>query len=295
MPQLQRVAISADRILDNRIALTPDQARYLFRVLRLHPGDRFVAILDRPDELSTLRLPLAVGESAWWLAELDAPAPQSAADEGNCTARLLEPLAEPASTLPPIALLAGLPKGSGFDDVVRQTTELGVARLVPVMTQRSLLNPSPQRVARWRRIAREAAEQAERASVPAISDPLAFEAAILLRRRFANDGDWSTASRDGAAAPASPRYLCVARRHAPHLLDCLAREAGSLEAVTLAVGPEGGWTEAEIDRAIAAGFQPASLGRNILRSVTAPAAALALVGGFWEAELGKLPRPEAAD
>src|SRR6476469_10696965 len=101
-----------------------------------------------------------------------------------------------------VTLMAALPKGNGFDEVVRQATELGVASIVPVTSDRTLLKPSSQKVDRWRRIAAEAAEQSERQFVPTILEPISFEFAVKdCGQKY--------------------RYICVARRENRHLWDCL--------------------------------------------------------------------------
>ncbi len=252
MTQLQRLAVSPSQIEANRILLTDRQQHYLGRVLRLQAGDRFIA-MD--------------GAGHGWLAAL-----RGAGSEAD----LLEPIS--AQTELPIAvtLLIALPK-TGMDDIVRQTTELGVSQIVPILSARSLLNPSPQKLDRWQRIAQEAAEQSERQIVPAILPPHRWQEALQ---------QWQKAGC----------YLCEPRgdspsgelrSNRPHLLSCLKsqliNQLNPLPAVTLAIGPEGGWTETEVQEAIEAGYQPVSLGARILRAVTAPIVALSLVGAVIEA------------
>ncbi|MGJ3244457.1 MAG: 16S rRNA (uracil(1498)-N(3))-methyltransferase [Elainellaceae cyanobacterium] len=230
MANLQRVAIASSQIEGDIITLTPDQYHYLNRVLRLQSGDRFIA-LD--------------GQGQWWLAQLTA----------QLDAQLLDPI--PISNELPLSvgLMVALPK-TGMDDIVRQATELGVSHIQPLLSDRTLLNPSPNKLERWRRIAKEAAEQAERQIVPHIYDPVSSQTA------------WSI-------HPGNSRYICAARTESTLLLNAI--ESSSLSSpLTLATGPEGGWTPSEIEAAIAVGWRPVSLGRRILRATTAPIAALAI-------------------
>lgn len=244
MAQLQRVTIAPDQLQNQRIILTLEQQHYLGTVLRLRQGDRFIAM---------------TGLGHWWLAELQASQPQ---------AQVLEIL-DPQTELPvSITLMAALPKGNEFDQVVRQATELGVACIIPILSQRTLLNPSAQKLERWRRIAQEAAEQSERQIIPSVLDPLAFWDILQEKQTQSNQ--------------LLQRYLCVARQSAPHLLQCL--QTTPQAAIWLVTGPEGGWTATEVEAAIAAGYQPVSLGQRILRATTAPLAALALVAAKIECD-----------
>jgi len=230
MSQLQRVTINPNQIQQEHILLTPQQQHYLIRVLRLQDGDRWIA-MD--------------GMGKWWLVEL-------VGDRGH----ILEIL--PVKTELPvnITLIVALPKSNGFEEILRCCTELGVTCIIPVLSDRTIMNPSPQKINRWRRIVEEAAEQSERAFVPNILAPVAFSSAI-------NE------------CGSNHRYLCEARGEYPHLSKVISRDlAGE---ITIATGPEGGWTDKEIEMAIAKEFQAVSLGSRILRAVTAPIVALSLL------------------
>ncbi|MEH2286755.1 16S rRNA (uracil(1498)-N(3))-methyltransferase [Nostoc sp.] len=241
MSQLQRIAITPSQLQQGQILLTKEQQHYLGRVLRLREGDRFIA-MD--------------GKGKWWLAQL-------AGEQAQILESLLVKTELPVS----ITLMVALPKGNGFDEVVRCCTELGVACIAPVLSDRTLLHPSPQKLERWRRIAAEAAEQSERSFVPTILEPVAFNTGLS----FAN----------------SQQYICVARGEFPHLKDCLQHQGQMTndtgqKTIVIATGPEGGWTTEEIENAKSAGFKPVSLGRRILRAVTAPVVALSLITATCE-------------
>ena len=271
---VQRITISPQQYqaADESITLQPDQLHYLLRVLRLKLGDRFIA---------------QDGQGRQWLAAIgDRPD----------RAQVIESLKLNRSWIPSIRLIAALPKGNSFDQVVRQTTELGVTHIHPVISDRTLLKPSANKLERWRRIAQEASEQSERAVVPEIYEPIDFQHCI-------KHSPWELPTVD----PKDPAYMqtlhciCFARckliqrkvdaeagmttasTDSPYLLSYLLRHQGensaskNLPSVVLAIGPEGGWTDEEIAVAILNGYKTVSLGSVILRSVTAPIAALSLI------------------
>ena len=236
--KLQRVTIAAAQLHGKVITLSPEQQHYLLRVLRLQVEDRFIAM---------------TGKGQAWLVRLSAIE----------TAQIIEEI-EQRSELPiAITAIVALPKGGGFDDIVRAGTELGASAFVPVIAARTLLKPSLNKLERWRRIAIEAAEQSEREFVPQVSAPVAFEEAI---------------ADPHLRAPGGQLFIGVARQDAPHLRR-VARATGP---IAIATGCEGGWTQAELEAAIAAGFEPVTLGRRVLRAVTAPVAALAVLSAVLE-------------
>jgi len=239
MAQLQRIAIAPSQWHNQRLTLTAEQHHYLCRVLRLHPGDRFIA-MD--------------GQGHWWLAELG---------ERPLEAQMVEAIAIQNEVPASVILLIAMPKGSGMDEVVRQVTEVGVTDIVPILSDRTLLQPNPQKLDRWRRIIQEAAEQSERQMIPRLLPPMAWVAALE---------QWNQAH--------SLCYLCEARGNHPHLLTAL--QGASSAPVVIAIGPEGGWTPDELQIAIAAGYQPVSLGRRILKTVTAPLVAVSLIVSVLE-------------
>lgn len=241
LPQLQKLAIAPTQIKNDQIVLTNEQQHYLVRVLRLREGDRFIAI----------------DSGKWWLVSLE---------ETTTTGKIEEALLLETELPVTVTLMIALPKGNAFDDVVRQVTELGVNCIAPVISDRTIINPSSQKIERWRRIAQEAAEQSERQIVPNILDPVSF----------------STALSETSVKNCQSKYICVTRSDSPHLLNCLQSLQNFPSSIVIATGSEGGWTEAEVEQALNCGFQPVSLGRRILRAVTAPVCALSLIAAVWE-------------
>lgn len=160
-----------------------------------------------------------------------------------------------------VSLLQAVTKGAKFDFVVEKAVELGVRRIVPVECERSNARAGQQKIERWRRIARAAAEQSRRVNLPTV------EAAR----------DWATAVLEAAGK------LIVAVENAPAgSLAPIVRALKARDVLTIAVGPEGSFTEGELDIARAAGATLVSLGPTILRTETAAMALLAaLASHFW--------------
>lgn len=245
----ERLAAAAERVGALVLPLERAEVHYLSRVLRLRPGDRF-AVVD--------------GAGRLWSALLQADA----------CAQLEQPLGMPLQAeLPPVhslALAVAMPRRDA-DVLLRMVCELGIDRLIPLQAERSV-DPEPLKPGRSDTILREAVEQCERLWLPTLATSL--PAGVLL----------------GAppAGGAGRGMVCTTRRSDVPLLgqvladlDCGPDEAlrtgcliGSL---TVAIGPEGGWTQAEEALAAAQGWQAVSLGDTILRCSTAAVAAAALL------------------
>jgi len=225
--------------IDGRLTLTGDEARHLARVRRVGAGE-VVVTFD--------------GRGAAWRAEV------RGIGRDRIDLSVLGP-ADPGGVAPcELTLATALPKGDRVDWLVEKATELGVARLVPLRTERSVVDPRAGKLDRLRRLVVEAAKQSGRARLMEIADPLPWPDLLVRNtapvRLVAHPG--------GSPATAWPR----ADRDRP---------------AVLAVGPEGGFTDGEVDAAHAAGWLPADLGANLLRIETAglagAAVVLALAGG----------------
>lgn len=226
-----RLVVTPEQIQQERITLDARQQHYLLRVLRLNNGDRFIA-LD--------------GAGNSWLAKI-----------ADRSAQIISKI-EIETELPvSLTLITALPKANGYEQVIRCCTELGVSKFIPVISDRTIVKPSPNKVQRWRKIAAEAAEQSERQIVPQIIEPIKFTRAI----------DNTTPDRD--------KYIAVARGNLPTFKNCLQNH--SKPEIVIATGCEGGWTETEVAKAISSGFEAVSLGNRILRAVTAPIVVSSLV------------------
>jgi 16S rRNA (uracil1498-N3)-methyltransferase len=176
--------------------------------------------------------------------------------EGRVEFELAEevPAAKPAN----LALLLSIFKFDRMEWAIEKCTELGVSRISPVIAGRTdahLASASAKRVERWRRIAMQAAEQSRRALPPEIEAPAKLQQALTLNGTL--------------------RIVLAESEPQVQLRDLLGSNCEG--EVFLAIGPEGGWTEDELDAFRKAGWAFASLGPTILRAETAAIAATAIV------------------
>jgi 16S rRNA (uracil1498-N3)-methyltransferase len=243
-----RLYLPPDQLGGDHVALVGEPHRYLARVLRLHAGAA-VTVFD--------------GEGH----EIDA-----VIESSDARATVLR-LGQRRAALPigrPVLLLQAIPKGERMDLLVQKTTELGIARICPVVSERTVAQPSrgrdgaaDNRLRRWRLIAQEAARQCGRADLPIIDPPRSLAETL-------------------AVVPSGcARLMAWEEDRARPLRQALR---GDEPAVALLIGPEGGFSAAEAETATRAGFAAVGLGPRILRSETAAIVAVALV----QAGLGAL-------
>jgi len=228
-----------DQVRNGQAEIRGDDAHHLTRVLRVEVGQKF-EITD---------------SARAWLAQVEA------ARKDLVRFTVIEELAA-APELPAVTLYLALIKFDRFEWALEKATELGVARVVPVETNRSeqgLFAGAHKRVERWRRIAREASEQSRRLRAPEVADPIRLAEALP---------DCST-----------HRCLLDELPGTKPLVQSFAFHPGDSAAV--AIGPEGGWTDAERGRFQEAGWAASSLGPAILRAETAVCAALAVFTQMW--------------
>jgi 16S rRNA (uracil1498-N3)-methyltransferase len=222
------------------IELEGDELHYLTRVRRKRKGDA-VEVRDARGRVFRALVERIEGDKALLRIEL--------------------PL-EAVSPVFPVTLLVAVPKRRLMDDVVRMVSEIGADRLVPIITERSVVKPGNEKVERWRKIARESLRQCGRENPLLIDDvrPLAaaLKAADKGTRLILHPGTDTlfpnAAGRDQVETP-----------------------------ITVAVGPEGGFTEDEVRLAFEAGFEAVKLKMPILRietaAVVSAALSVTLIGG----------------
>lgn len=244
-----RVAPGSLRGAGVAVALEGDGHHHLTRVLRARVGDQ-VELFDGAGLRATATL-----------VSIDARAARATLDEAPSQGVVADAVRA--------VWLQGVPKGDKLDDIVRQATELGVARVLPVFTRRSVPQArggrSDGRRARLQRIAEEASRQCGRADVPEVDEAVSLGDAL---RALAGD-----------AGPGVKLVAC------PHTGGALGAALGDGEAVrargvAVLVGPEGGLDAEEVAAARAAGFVAVSLGPRVLRTETVAPALLAVLSAL---------------
>jgi 16S rRNA (uracil1498-N3)-methyltransferase len=224
----------ADEVSGDRAALVGEHADHLIRVLRARVGEE--------SEIAT-------GQSV-------RHGRITSVKDNRVEFELGEAIS--AAAVVEITLVLSIFKFDRMEWAIEKCTELGVSRIVPLISRRTdshLAAASAKRVERWQRLARQAAEQSRRAMPPEIGAPIKLSEALNL----------ST----------SLRIVLAESEEQTLLRDVLEPDVAS-KGIVLAIGPEGGWTEDELQAFQQAGWISASLGNTILRAETAAMAALAV-------------------
>ncbi len=239
-PARHRFYVAPKQVLGEQVAFSTEQAYQLAKVLRLRMGDR-VRVFD------------GIG-AADRVVRLTTLSSRAAAGQIE---GVLAQAKEPRTRLSAYPALLGRDK---LDQVLQKLVEVGTARIVPVRTERSLVRalPDAERRERWQRIVREAAEQSGRGRVPEVGEPCDLLRAL------------------GEAVATSAVLLAHAGEGACPLRTVL-RRLPRPDRLSIFVGPEGGYTPAEVVQARAAGAHVVSLGPRVLRTETASPVLAALV------------------
>jgi 16S rRNA (uracil1498-N3)-methyltransferase len=230
-----------DEVRSGRAEIRGDDANHLTRVLRVEAGERY-EISDNRDV---------------FLAEIET------ARKEHVVFRALEklPATEPEAH---VVLCAALIKFDHFEWMIEKATEMGVAKIIPVIATRSeygLERAAQKRIERWRRIAVEASQQSRRAFLPEIELPVSFGAAL--------------------AKAASHKYVLDEDPVALPIASAIPAVRNISDEITVLIGPEGGWTDEERAGFTNSQWTAVSLGPLILRAETAAVAALAMISLSW--------------
>lgn len=225
--------VSPRQITPPTLSISGDEFSHLTHVMRMREGD-------------TLRVVDGAGNA------YDAVIAEVTSGSARCSIRAHQVrLHEPSRAL---TLGVGILKNpSRFDFLVEKAVELGIARIVPLQTERTI--PHQAKVERWQKLCLAAMKQSGRCVLPHVEALTAFD--------------------DFLSAPDAGSFKLIAHEQSSHpIIETLA---DTWKSGALCIGPEGGFSEGEIERALRADFQPVSLGPRRLRSETAAIASVALL------------------
>lgn len=168
-----------------------------------------------------------------------------------------------------VTLIYALPKGDKFEYVLQKATELGVKRIVPLLSNRCVVKTTPdkfnKKIERYQKILKEASEQSHRNFIPTITN------VIKVKELSKYLGDYNLVA-----------YEEVSKQGEHGSLGKILMEVKEGNKITIIVGSEGGFDQEEIDQMIILGVNPCSLGKRILRSETAPIYMLSVIGYLRE-------------
>jgi len=223
---------------EERVVITGEDGRHITRSLRMQPGERLILC----DSIGTD-----------YNCEIESIA------DGEVTVRVLDfckTVAEPSVN---VTVYQGLPKADKMDSIVQKAVETGAVRIVPVMTARCVSKPdekaAAKKIERWQKISQEAAKQSGRGVIPQVGALVNYRSAI---KEAAQNGEIILFFEGGGQS----------------ISQLVSSETKNL---AIFIGPEGGFEQAEVDFALQNGGKIGTLGARILRTETAPVAALAAI------------------
>jgi 16S rRNA (uracil1498-N3)-methyltransferase len=240
MPRPPRFFISPDQISGIEAVVTGEDVRHIATVLRMKAGEELL---------------LCDGEGTEYAVKITRVERSEIRTEITVQSKR-------NIQYPRITLGQGLPKSDKMDLIVQKATELGVADVVPLVTERAIVKvrDEEKRIARWQKIAREAAMQSSRPDIPK----------VLSIRRF--DDYLRTLDPD-------PRTLLLLPwEDGTEPIKNVLKKNPAVRNIIILIGPEGGFSKAEAESARTRGFHTVSLGPNILRTETAAIAVLGMIG-----------------
>ncbi len=239
---MPRFFVPEDDISDGKIKIKSGDAAHISKVLRLGEGSSVTVCDGRGFDYAAVIREIGGGEIICSVTEK-----------------------RRSESEPPVAvtLYQGLPKASKMDVIIRKTTELGVSVVVPVAMSRCVTRvddkkTEAKKLDRWRKIAKEAAQQSQRGIIPEIRPIMTFDEAVQAMRES-----------DLSFAP----YECEDTR----ALKSALTSAGKHGTVSFIIGPEGGFDLEEIEKLRTADIPTVTLGPRILRTETAGEAVLAMI------------------
>lgn len=240
---MPRLFIFKELAIGDEIVISGEEAHHISRVLRYRPGD----VIRISDGKSVESLGVILDIDTWGT---------------KIKLRIVE-RNKPEGAKLFITLLQGLPKGEKLDWIIQKCTEIGIHKLIPIITQRTVVNIAPSKLEhrkmRWTKIAKEAAKQSMRIDIPEVGELSTFDASLReIRNHQLSIIPWE-------------------QEKAISLKKIIRDFSGSITKVAVFIGPEGGFSADEVEKAKELGAVPVSLGPRILRTETAAIAVCSML------------------
>ncbi|NLM76287.1 MAG: 16S rRNA (uracil(1498)-N(3))-methyltransferase [Clostridiaceae bacterium] len=240
---MHRFVIDPGNIDGNLIKICGDDLKHLRLVLRLKTGDKIQVFDGR---------------------EVEYEAVLTDVNKERAYAEILSSYRPDTEPRIKLTLFQGLPKGDKMDLIIQKSVELGVHRIVPVLTERTVVQldskSGRKKTERWNRIAKEAAKQCRRAYIPEVGEPIKFAEVLKKVEDF-----------DAAVM----MYENEEKKCLKELLKCYT--INKIEDIAIFIGSEGGFSTDEVKRCKTAGFDIVSLGKRVLRTETAAISAVSII------------------
>ena len=232
--------VEPSQIQDKKVIITGSDVNHIKNVLRLKTGEE-IAVRNGVDG-----------------REYRCGIEEFAQDQAICSLRFVK---EEGVELPSkVYLFQGLPKADKMELIVQKAVELGVYEVIPLAVKRCVVKLDEKKARakanRWQGIAEAAAKQSKRGVVPVVKEPMTMKEAAAYAR--------------GMDVKLIPYELAEDMAHTKKVIESIRPG----ESVAVFIGPEGGFEEGEVAEAIAAGIEPITLGKRILRTETAGLAVL---------------------
>ncbi len=240
MPKPPRFFITPDQVAEPRVIISGADVRHIRAVLRMKTGDELL---------------LCDGMGIDYTARI------TGMDRSAITAEIIR-RSKRDIQYPRVTLGQGLPKSDKMDWIVQKATELGVADIVPIVTERTIVKVKDRerRTVRWQKICRESAMQSGRADIPQVRSIMSLEDFLRTLK------------------PEPQTLLLLPWEEAVEPIKGVMRQTPGVKNIIVLIGPEGGFSKDEAEQAKNNGFHLVGLGRNILRTETAALAVLSMIG-----------------
>ena len=238
---MHRFFIKKESIFKDEIVISGEDVQHISKVLRLQNGDRIV---------------LCDGEGTDYLSTVESM------DKHSIKVKVIHKEASKGEPAIDVVLYQGIPKSAKMDTIIQKCTEMGIKRIVPVSTARTVVRLDSEKderrkVERWTKIAEEASKQSGRGRIPIIDMPMTLQEALM---------------------DASKLYTVIAPyelEDSVSIKEALCGERGS--SIGFFVGPEGGFEDYEIEKVKNIGAVPVTLGSRVLRTETAGIVVLTVI------------------